>query len=281
MSVYAIGDLQGCCKPFESLLEKINFDTAKDLLYLVGDLVNRGGQSLETLHLIQSLGDSVRCVLGNHDIFLLRIAAGFDQRPASGVLDKLLDSPHFPKLIDWLYQQPLMVIDEEHQLVVVHAGLLPEWDFARAKQLADDIEKHLSHPAYRRVFLKGINSKLPDHWNAQMDQRTQRYAALNVMTRIRFCDKNSKMFLDYKGAPGTQAQDLKPWFEWPHQRDSNYTVVFGHWASLGFVSKPGLLALDTGCVWGRELTAYRLDSGSEKRFSVACQGHVARFATAD
>ena len=149
------------------------------------------------------------------------------------------------------------------------------------KQLASKVENHLNNPAYRKIFLKGVNSQTPDHWNTQMDQRTQNYAILNIMTRIRFCDENSKMALEYKGPPGTQVKGLKPWFEWPHQRDLNYTMVFGHWASLGFLSKPGLLALDTGCVWGRELTAYRLSSGVEEKISVACLGHVNRLATLD
>ncbi|MGU9977512.1 MAG: symmetrical bis(5'-nucleosyl)-tetraphosphatase [Candidatus Oxydemutatoraceae bacterium WSBS_2016_MAG_OTU14] len=279
MSTYAIGDLQGCYDPFHALLEKIDFNPDKDLLYLVGDLVNRGTQSLQTLRLVRSLGDSVQCVLGNHEIFLLRLAAGLAQRPSSGVLDELVDSPDFPELVAWLRQQPLMILDEKNHLAFVHAGFLPEWDFNTAKQLAQDIEKNLRNDAYYYPFLKYFDSRHPNHIDAQMDPKTKLYAALNVMTRIRFCDKNSTMDFDYKGPPGTQAHHLKPWFEWPHRRDPNYTLAFGHWASLGFLQRDGILALDTGCIWGRELTAYRLDSGAEERISISCADLATRLAT--
>lgn len=275
MSIYAVGDVQGCCDALKKLLEHIAFDPSRDEIWLAGDLVNRGDQSLEVLRFVKNLGNSARCVLGNHDIFLLRIAAGMAAAPRDGSLDAVVESSDCDELIEWLRHRPLMLMDNARKLAVVHAGLIPEWSLTLAKSQAEKIECRLrsGNVLEYHDFLAGIDTSAPNSWQPSTSEETQLYAALNALTRLRYCDKSGTMALLHKGPPGQQPPHLKPWFEWENGRDSRFTVVIGHWASLGFVCRPGLVAIDTGCVWkhwGSALTAYRLDRGREKRFSVRC-----------
>ncbi len=275
MSIYAVGDVQGCFDALTKLLKHIAFNPQNDEVWFVGDLVNRGEQSLEVLRFIKGLNNSARCVLGNHDIFLLRIAAGLVEPPKDGSLNAVLESPDCAELINWLRHRPLMLLDNTRKLAIIHAGLIPAWNLTTAKSLAEKIERKLqSHNVSEyRAFLAGINSITPDRWQSSMNEETQQYAALNALTRLRYCDKNGTMALAHKEPPGKQPPQLKPWFEWKHYRGNSFTVVIGHWASLGFIRQPGVIAIDTGCVWKQwsgTLTAYRLDHGREKRFSTPC-----------
>ena len=281
MSIYAIGDIHGCYSTLKRLLDHIAFDPQKDTLWFVGDLVARGTQSLEVLCFIKELGDSAQCVLGNHDVTLLRIIEGFAPAPSNGTLDAIINYSDRDELIDWLRHRPLMILDPTRQLAIVHAGLLPYWSLTTAKKQAEKTEIKLcsNDLSEYRDFIRDIHSRIPDHWSKSMDERTQCYATLNVLTRIRYCDSTGTMRLEYSEPPGKQPAGLKPWFEWEHQRDTSYTLIIGHWASLGFFKMPGLVGVDTGCVWkewGGELTAYRLDRGREKRFSIASESFAAR-----
>lgn len=269
MSLYAVGDLQGCLDPLKKLLDEIEFDPRRDELWLTGDLVNRGRDSLESLRFVKALGACVRCVLGNHDFHLLRADAGLEPPPADGTLDAVLQSPDRGELIEWLRAQPLLVVDSARRLAMVHAGLAPAWDFETAAALAGEIETRMRANNYR-AFLENIYGDEPARWSDELSGDDRARVIINVMTRMRFCDADGKLALKYKRAPGTQPGGFEPWFEWPHRRDPRYTLVFGHWSALGFTRRDGVLGLDSGCVWGGRLTAFRLDPGDEARFSVEC-----------
>ena len=269
MSLYAIGDLQGCLDPLKRLLDKIGFDPAHDELWFTGDLINRGPDSLNTLRLLRQLGDRARCVLGNHDFHLIRAGLGLEAAPEDGTLDAILQSPERETWIEWLRHQPLLLLDHERRLAMVHAGLLPKWDLATAATLAGEIEMQLRTDNYRE-FLKHIYGDTPDRWSEQLSGADRYRTIINAMTRMRFCDRHGRMALKYKCGPGAQSQEFHPWFEIPHRRDTQYTVIFGHWSALGFVQRDGVLGLDTGCVWGGNLTAFRLDPERPERISVAC-----------
>ncbi len=269
MSLYAIGDLQGCLNPLKQLLDEIEFDPAHDELWLTGDLVSRGSDSLESLRFLKSLGACVRCVLGNHDFHLLRTDAGCEHPPADGTLDAVLQSPDRRELIEWLRRHPLFIVDHERRLAMVHAGLIPGWDINTAQALAGEVETRLRADDYR-TFLKNIYGNTPEYWDDNLNGDDRARVIINVMTRLRFCSADGRIDLGHKREPGTQPDGLHPWFEPPHRRDPAYTVIFGHWSALGFIRRDGVLGLDTGCVWGGSLTAFRLDPGQERRFSVRC-----------
>ena len=269
MALYVVGDLQGCLDSLKKLLGKIGFDPDRDELWLTGDLVSRGPDSLGTLRFLRKLGKCVRCVLGNHDFHLLSIDAGLGEAPRNGTLDAILQAPDRCELIEWLRRHPLFVIDRSRKLAMAHAGLLPEWDFNKAAVLADEVVTQLRAKNYRD-FLRDVFGNTPDRWHDGLKTTDRMRVIVNVMTRIRFCDAEGRLALKYKREPGTQPGEFSPWFEWPHRRDPEYTLVFGHWSALGFIRRDGVICLDTGCVWNRELTAFRLDPGKEKRFSVRC-----------
>ena len=269
MALYAIGDLQGCLDSLKELLDKIGFDPTQDELWLTGDLVNRGPDSLGTLRFLRKFGDCVRCVLGNHDFHLLRIDAGFAKAPRDGTLDAILQAPDRAELIDWTRRHPLFVIDHSRKLTMAHAGLLPQWDLDKAATLANEVTVRLRTEDYRN-FIRDIFGNNPDRWRDDLETTDRWRAIINVMTRLRFCNAEGRMALEYKREPGTQPGEFSPWFELPHRRDPEYTLIFGHWSALGFIRRNGVICLDTGCVWNQELTAFRLDPGEEKRFSVRC-----------
>ena len=272
MALYAVGDLQGCLTSLKQLLNTIEFDPTHDELWLTGDLVSRGPESLETLRFVKNLGACARCVLGNHDLHLLRTDAGVKPAPADGTLDDVLTSPDREELITWLRQQPLFITDPRRRLSMVHAGLIPEWTMEAATVLAGEAERQLRGNDWHG-FLERIRGALPEQWREDLDVDVRMHATIATMTHLRFCDAAGRMALDYKREPGTQPDGFRPWFELPHRRDPEYTVIFGHWSALGFVRHEGVLGLDTGCVWEGELTAVRLDGEGAswgERFSVAC-----------
>jgi bis(5'-nucleosyl)-tetraphosphatase (symmetrical) len=256
MSTYAIGDLQGCFLTLKALLAKIKFNPAQDRLWFVGDLVNRGAGSLECLRFMKSLGDRAVVVLGNHDLHLLAIAEGVAKTKALDTLDEVLSAPDREVLLCWLREQKLLHV--EGKFAMVHAGLLPQWNWSQSLALAGDAEEMLRGKHYRH-FLENMYGNNPDQWHDDLDGDGRLRVILNAMTRMRAITADGHMNLKFKGGLVEMPKDLQPWFTLPHQRDSDVTVLAGHWSALGLHVTPNFIGLDSGCVWGRELTAMRLE----------------------
>jgi bis(5'-nucleosyl)-tetraphosphatase (symmetrical) len=265
MAVYAIGDLQGCFRPLERLLAKIRFDARRDHLWFVGDLVNRGPDSLECLRFVRSLGRAAVTVLGNHDLHLLCVAEGAERSRPRDTLDEVLGAPDRDELLAWLRHRPLMHVEDG--LVLVHAALLPEWTVAKARSIAGEVEKALRGPRYRQL-LERMYGDEPDRWKESLRGTGRLRLAINAMTRLRMCDDDGAMVLAFKGEPGEAADRWTPWFDVPGRRSRDHTVICGHWSALGLVVREDLIALDSGCVWGRSLTAIRLEDRAV--FEVRC-----------
>jgi bis(5'-nucleosyl)-tetraphosphatase (symmetrical) len=260
MATYAIGDLQGCYEEFSRLLEKVAFDQAKDTLWLCGDLVNRGGQSLAVLRLVHSLGDRAITVLGNHDLSLLSVAERdeADQAKVNSELREVLFAPDRTLLLDWLRARPLLHVDRKLNFALVHAGLAPRWDIDTAERAAREVELRLRSDGARRL-LKAMFGNKPDLWLPRLQGIDRLRAAINVFTRLRFCDVRGRIAYSEKGAPGTQKPGLYPWYEVPGQKPRDTRIVCGHWSTLGRFQGLGVFAIDGGCVWGGELIALRVD----------------------
>jgi bis(5'-nucleosyl)-tetraphosphatase (symmetrical) len=256
MSTYAIGDLQGCYLTLQALLAKIKFDTNTDRLWFVGDLVNRGAGSLECLRFVKSLGDRAVVVLGNHDLHLLAIAEGVAKTKALDTLDEILNTPDRDELLDWLRKQKLLHV--EGKFAMVHAGLLPQWSWSQSRALAGEVEEMLRGKHYRH-FLESMYGNNPDKWRDDLEGDERLRVILNAMTRMRAITADGRMNLKFKSGLAEMPKDLQPWFTLPHQRDGDVTVLAGHWSALGLHITPNVIGLDSGCVWGRELTAIRLE----------------------
>ena len=261
MATYAIGDLQGCYDEFGRLLEMLKFDPARDTLWMCGDLVNRGGQSLAVLRLVHSLGERAITVLGNHDLSLLSIAERdeADQAKVNPELREVLFAPDRDVLLDWLRARPLLHVDRKLNFMLVHAGLAPRWNVETAERAAREIEQRLRGDGARRL-LKAMFGNKPDLWTSRLQGVDRLRAAINVLTRMRYCDVRGRIAYSEKGAPGTQKPGLYPWFEVPGQKQRDIRIVCGHWSTLGRFQGMGVYAIDGGCVWGGELIALRLDA---------------------
>ncbi len=268
MATYAIGDIQGCYKALRQLLAKLAFDASQDRLWLVGDLVNRGPQSLETLQYIRSLGDAVSCVLGNHDIHLIACHAGVKTCPPTSSLTQILRHTEADEIVTWLRQQPLLHFDEKLNWLMVHAGLLPQWDFTLAQQCAHEVEAQLKGADYAE-FLSYAYGHTPAQWQDNLSQQQRLRISLNAFTRLRVCDLQGRMNFEFKGELGAQAEDLHAWFDVP-RKSSQLRIVFGHWSALGLKQSKNILAIDTGCLWGQQLTAARLDTEPATIVSLDC-----------
>ncbi|OGI37410.1 MAG: bis(5'-nucleosyl)-tetraphosphatase (symmetrical) [Candidatus Muproteobacteria bacterium RBG_16_64_10] len=268
MAVWAIGDIQGCYQPLDRLLKQIRFDTSRDTLWFTGDLVNRGPDSLRVLRFVRGLGDRAITVLGNHDLHLLAVDAGQPARRRD-TFDEVLRAPDRRALVDWLRQQPLLHHDHGLGYTMVHAGLLPGWTLDDAARLAAEAEAVLKD-ARLNDFVAHMYGNLPDRWSEQLHGHDRTRVIINAFTRLRYCDLDGGMDLHQKGAPGSQPADLLPWFAVPKRRNRDLRVVFGHWSTLGRYSDHGVIGLDSGCVWGVELTAVRLDTREPEFVSVPC-----------
>jgi bis(5'-nucleosyl)-tetraphosphatase (symmetrical) len=268
MAVYAIGDVQGCHDSLIRLLERIGFNRRTDTLWLTGDLVNRGPCSLETLRLVKSLGRAAITVLGNHDLHLLAVAAGCQSAQPGDTLNAILTAPDRAELIDWLRRQPLVRHDARLGWTLVHAGLAPQWTIEDALSLADEVERRLASSNWT-TFLANMYGNTPARWDRGLRGDDRLRVIVNYMTRLRFCTPDGRMDFAHKGPPGTQPAPFVPWFEAPRRQNADGRIVFGHWAALGIVSKNNVLAVDSGCVWGGSLTAFRLDKDSAP-LSVKC-----------
>ncbi|RRQ22323.1 symmetrical bis(5'-nucleosyl)-tetraphosphatase [Thiohalobacter thiocyanaticus] len=272
MAVYAIGDVQGCLDELQRLLDRLHFDPAADRLWFAGDLVNRGPQSLETLRFIRALGGRVVSVLGNHDLHLLAISRYADRLKARDTLLPILEAPDRDELLDWLRQRPLFHHDATLGYSLVHAGLPPQWDLDLAQSCSREVEAVLRDDTHCRDFLAHMYGNQPDTWSAQLTGHDRLRFIVNACTRLRYCTPEGMMEFRHSGPPGSQPPGFLPWFEAPGRASRGLNVLFGHWASLGTVTSPGVHPLDTGCVWGHQLTALRLDTDKPERISIDCPG---------
>lgn len=256
MTIYAVGDIQGCYTELVRLLEKIRFDPAQDKLWLVGDLVNRGPGSLQVLRLVKSLGESAITVLGNHDLHLLAVAYGTGKLHKGDTLDEILAAPDREELLIWLRNQRLLHVEGE--FVLVHAGLLPGWSVVQAAGLAREVEVALRGESYVE-FLAHMYGNQPDAWSDELAGYKRQRVITNALTRMRICTERGKMEFDFKAEVQYIPQGYCPWFDIPERGSREATVIFGHWSALGLMIKPNAIALDTGCLWGGPLTAIRLE----------------------
>lgn len=261
MTVYAIGDVQGCFAALEKLLHKINFNPQNDSLWFTGDLVNRGPQSLETLRFVKQLGKSHVTVLGNHDLHLIALAHGVQHHTNSDdTLRPILTAPDRDELIDWLAHQPLLHHDEKLNFVMTHAGIAPSWDLATAKKLALEVESVLQSEQ-RREFLQHLYGNEPHHWSPNLTGWDRLRCIVNHFTRMRFCHADGSLELKTKESVQVADTTLIPWFKVTPRALAQTNIIFGHWAALGGVTNtPHVYGIDTGCVWGFCLTALRLDN---------------------
>lgn len=272
MSTYAIGDLQGCHAEFMDLLDRIQFDSNRDQLWLVGDLVNRGPDSLGCLRFVRELGEAAVTVLGNHDLHLLAVAIAGQVTRKKDTIQPILDAPDRDGLLHWLRCQPLLHHDSELGYTMTHAGLPPAWDRPLAQECAAEVQSVLRGTHYR-TFIEHMYGNKPDIWDASLEEHERWRFTINALTRMRYCDRHGRLTLEQKGPPGTQAPHLKPWFMIDNRRNRDTRIVFGHWSTLRLseddYSAYNVFPLDTGCVWGGALTAMRLEDGKE--FSVPSQ----------
>lgn len=256
MSIYAIGDVQGCYRSLMNLLDQIHVESDDPKLIFVGDLINRGPDSLATIESIRKLGDKANVLLGNHDLHLLAIAYGVRPPHKSDTLEQILHAPAREELLQWLRQQPLAIFEDNH--LFVHAGVLPEWTTERTLQLANEVEKVLRGPDWLQ-FLREMYGNTPVKWQDDLQGSERLRCIVNALTRIRFCRADGTMEFSSKEGSIAPESGYMPWFDVPGRKTAGTPVVFGHWSTLGLLKRPNLLGIDTGCVWGGKLTAVRLE----------------------
>lgn len=274
MAIYAIGDVQGCHPALMRLLARIGFSPEHDRLWFTGDLVNRGPQSLEVLRYVKNLGDLAVCVLGNHDLHLLAVAAGAAKHNKRDTLEEILRAPDRQDLLHWLRTRSLLHHDDVLGYTLIHAGLLPSWALTDATSLAHEAETILRGDDADEFF-RHMYGDLPDHWNEKLRGFDRLRVIINAFTRLRYCDLDGNMDLRPKGPPGSQPTDLMPWFQVPGRRSRGQKIIFGHWSALGLWNADDVIGLDSGCLWGRSLSAVRLDSSPLEFFSVDCAPYQA------
>ncbi len=262
MMNYLIGDLQGCCDALERLLQTLDFSPSRDRIHCLGDLVNRGPASLRTLRLLQSLGDAAQCLLGNHDLHLLAAAQGARKHGKSDTLRDILDAPDRDALLGWLREQRMAA--QVQGWLLVHAGVVPQWDRADTLALAAEVESLLRGPDLAD-FLHEMYGNEPDRWQEDLQGTARLRFIVNVLTRIRFCSAQGQLEFKSKDGAGDAPAGFMPWFEVPDRRTRGQPIAFGHWSTLGLLRRPDLLALDTGCVWGGALSAAVLDADGRVR----------------
>lgn len=276
MATYAIGDLQGCYDPLMRLLDKLRFNPAVDTLWFAGDLVNRGRQSLQSLRFVRSLRDAAVCVLGNHDISL--IAAFHGLRKSHRSLHELVTAPDYPELLDWLVQRPLLHVDPVLGYALSHAGIPPQWDLATAQACAREVEQELRAPTVA-TWLARVYGDQPDSWNPDLRGDDRHRYILNAFTRMRYCRADGSLDFEAKGSPEKNVEmskkltELTPWFNYPTKSIIGMTVLFGHWSTLGYYKRNHVIALDTGCVWGGQLSAIRIDSNNQQQICIECDDY--------
>jgi len=268
LATYAIGDLQGCYAPLRRLLDTVGFDPSADHLWFAGDLVNRGPESVQCLRFIRDLGERTVAVLGNHDLHLLAAAHG-GRRGKRDTLGGVLSAPDRDELLDWLRHRPLLHESADGRYALLHAGLPPQWDMAQARRCAREAEHALQDGDYR-ILLNTMYGDQPDLWDDNLTGIARLRFIINCYSRLRYCDRAGRLDFACKSPPGTQPAGLLPWFAVPGRHSSDVTMLCGHWSTLGRVAWPQhrFYGLDTGCIWGEQLTALKLDD--ETLYSVDC-----------
>jgi len=270
MSTYAVGDIQGCLAPLQCLLKQVNFNPAHDRLWVAGDMVNRGPESLETLRFLRGLGDSLSAVLGNHDLHLLALAYGHKTPSKDDTLDSILTAEDREEIICWLRQRPLIHTDSELNYTMVHAGIPPQWDLPAALKYSAEVESVLRDDNSVSDFLKLMYGNQPAQWHEDLQGQDRLRIITNYLTRMRFCKADGELDLECKTSPEFPPEDYAPWFAFEKRLSRANKLIVGHWAALKGVCKaPNVFALDTGCVWGGQLTLLRLDD--EQRFQCDCK----------
>ncbi len=279
MALYFIGDIQGCNSAFQQLLHKIDFSPSRDTLFVLGDMVNRGEDSAGVVQTLMSFGTSALCILGNHDLHLLAVSQGVRDLHASDTLQGILDAPSKDDMLAWLRQQKLChsLVHQGQRWLLVHAGVLPQWSADQTLALAGEVEAALQNPdpAHYKTFLQHMYSNTPAQWHDDLSGADRLRVIVNALTRLRFCSAEGIMEFATKesasptGGTNPAPAGFKPWFEVPHRTTAqeDVAIAFGHWSTLGFyaaptLQAPSILGLDTGCVWGGELTAYELGHGT-------------------
>lgn len=268
MATYAIGDIQGCLEPLKCLLEKISFNPQKDSLWLAGDLINRGPDTLATLRFLYQLRDRLTIVLGNHDLHFIAVYYGLRKQGKSDTLQQLLSAPDCADLVYWLRQQKLVHRDAHLGYAMVHAGIPPQWSLQEAVTRAQEVEAVLrsDNP---EDFLAGMYGNTPALWRDELTGVERWRVITNYFTRMRFCNAQGELELQTKENADSAPEGFAPWFLFSQRKTAEDKIIFGHWAALeGQVNVPNVFALDTGCVWGGALTAMRLEDGV--RFSCKC-----------
>jgi len=265
--IYLVGDLQGCCNPFERLLQTIDFSPSRDHVYVLGDLVNRGPDSLGVLRRLRELDNSATCLLGNHDLHLLAVAHGVRKPHRSDTLDEILAAPDRDDWLNWIRRQRLAVY--EYGWLMVHAGVVPQWDAAQTVALASEVEAMLSGPDLGE-FLTCMYGNEPERWDDGLQGVPRWRCVVNGLTRLRFCSADGTMEFATKDGTSGSPEGFMPWFEVPGRRTEGTPVAFGHWSTLGLINRDDLLALDTGCVWGGQLSAVRVDGATRELIQIDC-----------
>jgi bis(5'-nucleosyl)-tetraphosphatase (symmetrical) len=268
MATYAIGDIQGCFASLLALLDAIAFDRSRDQLWLTGDLVNRGPQSLAVLRFVKDLGDRAVTVLGNHDLHLIAVAHDRGYLKPKDTFQDVLDAPDCSTLLAWLRQQPLLHHDAALGMTMVHAGLPPQWSLAKAQACAAEVAAVLQSPDLP-VFLAHLETTASGQQTCSREKWPRLCYISNCLSRLRYCDAQGRLDLHHTGPPGSQPAPYVPWFAVPGRASASLNLVFGHWATLNTATPPGVYHLDTGCVWGGTLTAMCLETRA--RISIACR----------
>ena len=273
MALYCIGDIQGCDDAFGQLLQTVDFSASRDTLYVLGDLVNRGPKSAEVLRRCMQAGDSMRALLGNHDLHLLAASQGLRRQSKRDTLAQVLDAPDSPALLEWLRQQPLMRLHTNthgENLLMVHAGVLPQWSLQDCTALNAEVQAVLQSPDFAR-FLQNMYGNLPDHWDANLRGDDRLRCIVNAFTRLRFCSAQGVMDFDSAESAEQAPEGLMPWFDVPGRSTAGLPMAFGHWSTLGHINRPDLMAMDTGCVWGGCLSMMRIGDRMHERELIQLQ----------
>ena len=269
MAIYAIGDVHGHLAPLLHLLDIIKFNPADDQVWLAGDIVNRGPDSLEVMRFIRELGDAARTVLGNHDLHLLAMAHGVRKPKSRDTFDAILSAPDRQELLSWLRHLPIVHVDKSMQTLMVHAGIYGKWSKKELVRHGRELEGVLRGDDYTD-FLENMYGNKPKQWKKTMTRWERCRFIVNVCTRMRFCSHSGKPDFKYKGPPGSQPDTLIPWFRYPKRRCTDWRIVFGHWSTLGYLRESNVISLDSGCLWGHRLTAVQLDCKKNRIRQIEC-----------
>ena len=288
MRLYLIGDVQGCSSALKQLLNTIDFSPSRDTLVLLGDLVNRGPDSLGVLRLLHGLGNAAQCLLGNHDLHALAVSVGARPAHKNDTLTELLAAPDAPMLLDWLRRRPLALLQDGY--LMVHAGVLPQWTALQTVAYGAEVSSVLQSNDYAE-FLRSMYGNAPAQWSDDLHKNGQQQHSLqlhsqqqdrlrvivNALTRLRFCTAHGVMDFASKEGAGKAPEGFMPWFDVPGRLTGDTAIAFGHWSTLGLVQRADLLSLDTGCVWGGCLSAMRVDGGQRELVQVPCAQTMAPF----